>query len=223
MASGKTFKICGCRDGETGRLLGRKCPKLRRASGQWSPHHGTWSYQLELPPNVDGSRRNPVGRLIAAGHWREGDPDILIVMNAGYDVTRLVFVLADLPVIEGNPHPAASRPLARRPRPQAGVAVVLGHRCHRHLHRSLLAVLPAKIRPGTHLPAVQTDPGLDRPGAGGRAGGCLVRDVVPEGRLVVLGDGPVSEDSRVWGYVRFGRVLGAVVCRLASAASGSAS
>ncbi|WP_433171318.1 S26 family signal peptidase [Actinoallomurus sp. CA-150999] len=47
-----------------------------------------------------------------------------------------------------------------------------------------------------------------RPGVGGRAGGCLVRDVVPEGRLVVLGDGPVSEDSRVWGYVRFGRVLG---------------
>ncbi|WP_433355673.1 NF041680 family putative transposase [Microtetraspora malaysiensis] len=42
--------------------------------------------------------RAVVGRLIAAGHWTDGDPDILIVMDAGYDVTRLAFVLADLPV-----------------------------------------------------------------------------------------------------------------------------
>ena len=33
--------------------------------------------------------RDVVDRLIAAGHWRPGDPDILIVMDAGYDVTRL--------------------------------------------------------------------------------------------------------------------------------------
>jgi hypothetical protein len=39
-----------------------------------------------------------VGRLTAAGHWRHGDPDILIVADAGYDITRLAFVLADLPV-----------------------------------------------------------------------------------------------------------------------------
>ncbi|WP_264763085.1 NF041680 family putative transposase [Frankia gtarii] len=42
--------------------------------------------------------RAVVGRLIAAGHWHDGDPNILIVMDAGYDVTRLAFVLADLPV-----------------------------------------------------------------------------------------------------------------------------
>jgi hypothetical protein len=42
--------------------------------------------------------RAVVDRLIAAGHWRPGDPDILIVCDAGYDVTRLAFVLADLPV-----------------------------------------------------------------------------------------------------------------------------
>ncbi|MET7336811.1 S26 family signal peptidase [Nonomuraea sp. NPDC005650] len=41
-------------------------------------------------------------------------------------------------------------------------------------------------------------------------------DTVPAGRLVVLGDGPVSEDSRVWGYVPVDRVLGVVVRRLAS-------
>ncbi|MCM0674448.1 transposase [Micromonospora phytophila] len=39
-----------------------------------------------------------VNRLIEAGHWRDGDPEILIVADAGYDITRLAFVLADLPV-----------------------------------------------------------------------------------------------------------------------------
>ena len=43
--------------------------------------------------------REVVDRLIAAGQWRPGDPEILIVADAGYDVTRLAFVLADLPVL----------------------------------------------------------------------------------------------------------------------------
>jgi hypothetical protein len=42
--------------------------------------------------------RAVVDRLITAGHWREGDPAILIVMDAGYDVTRLAHVLGDLPI-----------------------------------------------------------------------------------------------------------------------------
>jgi hypothetical protein len=42
--------------------------------------------------------RDVVRRLIEAGHWRDGDPDIVVVMDSGYDVTRLAFVLADLPV-----------------------------------------------------------------------------------------------------------------------------
>lgn len=62
MAKGKTFKQCGCRDAATGRRLGQRCPKLRRARGAWSWNHGTWSYQLELPPNADGSRRGPLRR-----------------------------------------------------------------------------------------------------------------------------------------------------------------
>ncbi len=45
-----------------------------------------------------GQLREVITRLQAAGHWREGDADILIVMDSGYDVTRLAFVLADLPV-----------------------------------------------------------------------------------------------------------------------------
>ncbi|WP_329492797.1 NF041680 family putative transposase [Kitasatospora herbaricolor] len=42
--------------------------------------------------------RGAVGRLTEAGHWHEGDPDILVVLDSGYDVTRLAFVLTDLPV-----------------------------------------------------------------------------------------------------------------------------
>ena len=42
--------------------------------------------------------RDVVERLIAAGHWQAGDPGILVVSGAGYDVTKLAYLLADLPV-----------------------------------------------------------------------------------------------------------------------------
>ncbi len=41
--------------------------------------------------------RAVVERLVAAGQWAPGDPVITIVMDAGYDVTRLAWVLRDLP------------------------------------------------------------------------------------------------------------------------------
>jgi DDE superfamily endonuclease len=46
--------------------------------------------------------RDVVTRLIAAGHWHEGDPPILMVFDAGYDVTRLAWLLKDLPVEEAG-------------------------------------------------------------------------------------------------------------------------
>jgi hypothetical protein len=42
--------------------------------------------------------RAVLGRLITAGQWKPGDPSIVIVADSGYDVTRLAYVLADLPV-----------------------------------------------------------------------------------------------------------------------------
>ena len=42
--------------------------------------------------------REVVERLVRAGRWRGGDPDILVIFDAGYDVTRLAYLLADLPV-----------------------------------------------------------------------------------------------------------------------------
>ncbi|MFF4831814.1 transposase [Streptomyces sp. NPDC001315] len=40
-----------------------------------------------------------VRRLTSAGHWRPGDPDMLIVMDPGYDVAYLTHALANLPVV----------------------------------------------------------------------------------------------------------------------------
>ena len=42
--------------------------------------------------------RELIERLRAAGRHHDSDPDILVVFDAGYDVTRLAHLLADLPV-----------------------------------------------------------------------------------------------------------------------------
>jgi hypothetical protein len=71
------------------------------------PGRTSWTALLDavrLGPTDDATTvtadqlRAVVGRLITVGHWQDGDPDILIVTDAGYDITRLAFVLADLPV-----------------------------------------------------------------------------------------------------------------------------
>lgn len=42
--------------------------------------------------------REVVQRLQESGRWCEGDPRVLVVFDAGYDVTRLAWLLRDLPV-----------------------------------------------------------------------------------------------------------------------------
>lgn len=56
MKTGTTSKRCYCRDRNTSKPLGAKCPKLRRGT-TWNPHHGVWQYQIELPKAADGRRR----------------------------------------------------------------------------------------------------------------------------------------------------------------------
>ncbi|MFG2692971.1 NF041680 family putative transposase [Kitasatospora sp. NPDC048407] len=74
--------------------------------------------------------RDVVVRLIDAGHWSEGDPEILIVMDSGYDTAYLAHSLTDLPVVlvgrlrsdrvmRRNPGPARTCP--GRPRKHGGV------------------------------------------------------------------------------------------------------
>ena len=71
------------------------------------PGRTSWTALLDavrLGPTDDATAvtaaqlRAVVDRLIAAGHWRDDDPPVLIVTDAGYDITRLAFLLADLPV-----------------------------------------------------------------------------------------------------------------------------
>jgi DDE superfamily endonuclease len=70
------------------------------------PGRTSWTLPLDavrLGPADDATAvtaaqvRDVVMRLIEAGHWHAGDPDILIVFDSGYDLTRLAWLLRDLP------------------------------------------------------------------------------------------------------------------------------
>jgi len=72
-----------------------------------TPDRTSWTQVLDavrLGPVDDAAAvtadqlRAAVERLVAAGQWQIGDRNILIVMDAGYDVMRLAWVLRDLPV-----------------------------------------------------------------------------------------------------------------------------
>lgn len=71
------------------------------------PGRTSWTAMLDvvrLGPADDATAvtatqlREVVDRLIGCGQQQPGDPGILIVCDAGYDVTRLAWVLRDLPV-----------------------------------------------------------------------------------------------------------------------------
>jgi DDE superfamily endonuclease len=79
--------------------------------------------------------RDVVNRLIQAGHWRPGDPDILIVADTGYDITRLAFVLADLPVqLLGRIRADRVLRLPKPPRPRAATGRPPKHGPEFHLN-----------------------------------------------------------------------------------------
>ena len=70
------------------------------------PGRSSWTAVLDavrLGPADDETEvtaaqvREVITRLIGAGHWRPGDPGILVVFDAGDDVTRLAWLLKDLP------------------------------------------------------------------------------------------------------------------------------
>ena len=70
------------------------------------PGRTSWTLPLDavrLGPADDATAvtaaqiREVVTGLIEAGHWTGGDPGIVVVFDAGYDLTRLAWLLADLP------------------------------------------------------------------------------------------------------------------------------
>jgi hypothetical protein len=72
------------------------------------PGATSWTAPLDavrLGPDDDATEvtaaqlREVAGRLAAAGAWHEGDPDIIVVLDCGYDVVRLAWLLADLPLV----------------------------------------------------------------------------------------------------------------------------
>src|SRR5215469_13600474 len=71
------------------------------------PGRTSWTAVLDavrLGPDDDAAEvtacqvREVITRLAGAGHWREGDPAILVILDAGYDVPRLAWQLSGLPV-----------------------------------------------------------------------------------------------------------------------------
>ena len=101
--------------------------------------------------------REVVTRLIKAGQHKEGDPDILVVFHAGYDVTRLAFLLADLPVelLSGSARTGCctSRPAARPQREQPPVPArsPTQARRARHLARPAVTTVTQTTRYGTAM------------------------------------------------------------------------
>jgi hypothetical protein len=107
------------------------------------PGRTSWTLPLDavrLGPADDATEvtavqlRDVVTRIVEAGQWQEGDPGILIVLDSGYDLSRLAWLLSDLPVdITGRlrsdrvmyrPAP----PLPARPRSSGGRRPRHGHK-----------------------------------------------------------------------------------------------
>jgi hypothetical protein len=72
------------------------------------PGRSSWVVPLDavrLGPGDDdlevtaAQLRDVMTRLIAAGHWEDGAPPVIVAMDAGYNATRLAFLLRDLPLV----------------------------------------------------------------------------------------------------------------------------
>jgi hypothetical protein len=90
-----------------------------------------------------GQVRTLITRLREAGQWTAGDPPILAVFDAGYDIVRLAWLLADVPV------------------------TVLGRlRSDRVFHLPCPPRRPGQVgRPGRHGPAIDLDEPATHPAA----------------------------------------------------------
>jgi hypothetical protein len=119
--------------------------------------------------------REVVTRLIDAGHWQSDDPNILIVTDSGYDITRLAFVLQDLPVDAKAEliEPAGTSRQGKRPeRTVYGIT-----RAGRELARDRLRELLSTVAPeySTYCAALAFMPLLPMADAVERVDGRLLR------------------------------------------------
>ncbi|MEV0269786.1 site-specific integrase [Hamadaea sp. NPDC050747] len=126
MSQGAIKKRCGCRDQQTGKALGAKCPKLKRRGGAWSTDHGTYHYQLELPPAPGDVRRilrrGGFATATDAGNDLDQAKTLLELAGNDFDAREDVVYLL-LACRSGTPLPTAAD-LAHNL--QAGVSVTGG-------------------------------------------------------------------------------------------------
>ena len=136
------------------------------------PGRTSWTAVLDavrLGPDDDETAvtaaqvRDVITRLIEAGHWREGDPAILVIFDAGYDMARLSFLLADLP--------AGCWPAAQRPsHATARAAAPARHDGRPRKHGGELALADPATWPTRRSPPPHRPPGTGRrrrpPGTG---------------------------------------------------------
>jgi DDE superfamily endonuclease len=101
--------------------------------------------------------RETVDRLRAACHWHPGNPDIWIMLDSGYDVTRLAFLLADLPVVLIG-RLRSDRVLARPVAPRRSDA-----RGRPPRHGPLLVLAEPTTWPAPNTPAAPTPPATAPP------------------------------------------------------------
>jgi hypothetical protein len=77
--SGSVSRRCACRDPQTGKQLGQRCPKLS------TRRHGTWTIRQELPPGRTGDRRT----------FRRRGYDTRADGQADLDKVRALLAIAD--------------------------------------------------------------------------------------------------------------------------------
>jgi hypothetical protein len=115
----------------------------------------SWTAVLDsvwLEPGADlaavttAQLRDVVVRLIAAGQWKAGDPEVLVVMDAGYDAPA--HRPPDRRPSGAGPGPAPLGPGDAPTRAEWDAAHPAG-------------VLPPPLRRGAHLPPLQADPRPD--------------------------------------------------------------
>jgi hypothetical protein len=80
MASKGISRRCGCRDPQTSRQLGTRCP-LRR-----NPRHGSWSYLVDLPGAAGTRRQHRRGGFATAKEAERARDAVLARLDAGYVV-----------------------------------------------------------------------------------------------------------------------------------------
>ena len=140
--------------------------------------------RLPKPPRVARHDRPPTQARARSSPWTSPRPGPTPQHTTSTETTRYGTAIAtswdrvhprlthrgcwldhagELPVIEGTLIRLQVEHLPGDRDPEAGLAVVLDHRRHRDRRGPLVAGVPAPLRPRTHLPAAQADPGLDRP------------------------------------------------------------